>query len=335
MTLVLLSALGAVFLKGFREAVGLAVPIVAVYIVLNVIVLAWGLHYLWLHPSTFSIWSATATSTYGNPASMVLVAMLLFPRLALGLSGFETGVAVMPLVKGDPDDTEKNPKGRIRNTKKLLTSAALLMSVLLAASSIVTTLLIPPAEFAEGGAAYGRALAYIAHEHLGRRLRDHLRHQHRGDPLVRGRIGDGRAAQPGAAVSSAVRHGARVGEGAPAARGHIHGRHVSRDHPVQSRRERAGRGVRDGCPRADGLGRAGRDARGAARGSAVDWLRAPDPHLRLHHHRQHHRASGRDQDRVDLHRLHRDDVDGLARAAIHGAADSLGRTRRAGAHVHS
>jgi hypothetical protein len=41
------------------------------------------------------------------------------------------------------------------------------MSVLLVASSIVTTLLIPAAEFAEGGAAYGRALAYIAHEHLG------------------------------------------------------------------------------------------------------------------------------------------------------------------------
>ena len=167
MTLILLSGLGAVFLKGFREAVGLAVPIVAVYIALNLIVLAWGLHYLWLHPSAFSVWSATATATYGNPLSMVFVAMLLFPRLALGLSGFETGVAVMPLVKGDPDDTEKNPKGRIRNAKKLLTSAAVLMSVLLAASSVVTTLLIPAEEFAEGGAAYGRALAYIAHEHLG------------------------------------------------------------------------------------------------------------------------------------------------------------------------
>ena len=167
MTLVLLAALGAVFLKGFREAVGLAVPIVAIYIVLNVIVLAWGLHYVWLHPSTLSAWGATATSTYGHPASMVLVAMLLFPRLALGLSGFETGVAVMPLVKGDPTDTAAEPKGRIRNAKKLLTTAALLMSVLLAASSIVTTLLIPAPEFALGGAAYGRALAYIAHEHLG------------------------------------------------------------------------------------------------------------------------------------------------------------------------
>jgi hypothetical protein len=99
--------------------------------------------------------------------TMVVVAMLLFPRLALGLSGFETGVAVMPLVRGDKGDSPRRPAGRIRNTHKLLTWAALIMSVLLVGSSIVTTLLIPPAEFQEGGRAYGRALAYIAHEHLG------------------------------------------------------------------------------------------------------------------------------------------------------------------------
>jgi hypothetical protein len=44
------------------------------------------------------------------------ISALLFPKLALGLSGFETGVAVMPLIKGDSTDTEENPRGRIRNT---------------------------------------------------------------------------------------------------------------------------------------------------------------------------------------------------------------------------
>jgi len=39
--------------------------------------------------------------------------------------------------------------------------------VMLLASSVVTTLLVPPAELRDGGAAYGRALAYLAHEHLG------------------------------------------------------------------------------------------------------------------------------------------------------------------------
>ncbi len=167
LTLLLLTALGAIFLKGFREAVGLAIPIVAVYLVLNVIVLGWGLQHLWLHPESLPTWKRMALAEHGSVTQMVVVALLLFPRLALGLSGFETGVAVMPLVAGDPDDTLAHPRGRIRNGKKLLTTAALIMSVMLVGSSIVTTMLIPPAEFQEGGEANGRALAYIAHEHLG------------------------------------------------------------------------------------------------------------------------------------------------------------------------
>src|SRR5687767_499957 len=115
-TLVLLAALGAVFLKGFREAVGLAVPIVAVYLLLNVILIG---HELWLvltQPAPFEGWYSVARAQHGGFVSMAVIAVLLFPRLALGLSGFETGVAVMPLVRGDPDDTARNPRGRIRNT---------------------------------------------------------------------------------------------------------------------------------------------------------------------------------------------------------------------------
>jgi len=166
-TLVLLTGLGAVFLKGFREAVGLAVPIVGIYLVLNVVVIVHELALVWQQPAPVSGWFNAATASRGGAVPMVLFALLLFPKLALGLSGFETGVAVMPLVQGETDDTERNPRGRIQNTKKLLTVAALVMSVLLVGSSIVTTVLIPPAAFAEGGQAYGRALAYLAHEHLG------------------------------------------------------------------------------------------------------------------------------------------------------------------------
>jgi len=167
MTLVLLAGLGGIFLKGFREAVGLAVPIVAVYLALNIVLVGWGMQHVLRHPETFSNWRALLTTQHGSWVHMIVVAMLLFPKLALGLSGFETGVAVMPLVKGDPDDTEERPTGRIRNTRKLLTTAALTMSVLLVGSSIITTLLIPPEQFSEGGEAYGRALAFLAHEYLG------------------------------------------------------------------------------------------------------------------------------------------------------------------------
>ena len=166
-TNLLLAALGAVFLLGFREAVGLAVPIVAIYLALNVILIAHELGVVWQQPAPLAMWYSQASSVHGSFMSMVLVAMLLFPKLALGLSGFETGVSVMPLVKGDPEDTEEEPTGRIRNAKKLLTAAALVMSVLLVGSSIVTTMLVPPAAFVEGGEAYGRALAYLAHKDLG------------------------------------------------------------------------------------------------------------------------------------------------------------------------
>jgi hypothetical protein len=98
---------------------------------------------------------------------MVAVSLTLFPRLALGLSGFETGVAVMSHVEGDDTDDPAHPAGRIRNTRRLLTVAACVMSVYLIASSLVTTLLIPADAFDEGGAANGRALAYLAHRYLG------------------------------------------------------------------------------------------------------------------------------------------------------------------------
>src|SRR5829696_2529708 len=58
MTLVLLTGLSAIFLKGFREAVGLAVPIVAVYLALNVVVVGWGLQHLWQHPEALPAWRA-------------------------------------------------------------------------------------------------------------------------------------------------------------------------------------------------------------------------------------------------------------------------------------
>lgn len=167
LTLVLLAALGAIFLKGFREAVGLAVPIVAVYLALNVVVIGWGVMELWRHPEAVSNWRTAALTQHGSALHMIVFALLLFPRLALGLSGFETGVAVMPLVEGAPGDDPAHPEGRIRNTRKLLTTAALIMTVMLIGSSIVTTLFIPPAQFQPGGEAYGRALAYLAHTHLG------------------------------------------------------------------------------------------------------------------------------------------------------------------------
>jgi hypothetical protein len=166
-TLVLITLLGAVFLRGFGEAVGIAVALVAVYLALNLVVIVVALEHVVADPEVVTNWRNLLRGQHDSPLAMVAVALLVFPKLALGLSGFETGVAVMPLVRSDPDDTPEHPRGRIRDTRKLLTTAALIMSGFLVASSLATTLLIPPAAFEEGGEASGRALAYLAHEHLG------------------------------------------------------------------------------------------------------------------------------------------------------------------------
>ncbi|GAA3367965.1 APC family permease [Streptomyces sannanensis] len=166
-TLLLIALLGGVFLKGFGEAIGLAVVLVASYLALNAVVVSVGLWHVITAPNVITDWSHALTTDYGNPLLMIGVALVVFPKLALGLSGFETGVAVMPHIEGAPGDTEERPVGRIRGTKKLLTTAAAIMSVFLISSSFITTLLIPAKEFESGGRANGRALAYLAHEYLG------------------------------------------------------------------------------------------------------------------------------------------------------------------------
>ena len=175
-TLLLIGLLSAIFLKGFKEAIGIAVILVAVYLLLNTVVIGAGIFHLLQSPSAISNWRHALLSSPrvgGNWFMVIGISLLVFPKLALGLSGFETGVAVMPLVKGERTDKEEKPEGRIRNTKKLLVAAALIMSVMLIASSFVTALLIPPAAFRPAigdqaaGEASGRALAYLAHHFFG------------------------------------------------------------------------------------------------------------------------------------------------------------------------
>jgi hypothetical protein len=152
--------LAAVFLRGFGEAIGVAVVIGAPYLVLNVVVIAAGAVEVVRHPELWHGFTSAVTLR-GNPMALLFASVLIFPKLALGMSGFETGVSVMPLVRG------ADLPGRIAATRKLLLAAAVIMSVLLIGSSLVTSVLIPAAAFENGGEASGRALAYLAHALLG------------------------------------------------------------------------------------------------------------------------------------------------------------------------
>ena len=173
----LLVLLGAMFLKGFSEVVGLALVLVIAYLGLTAIVVGAGLFHLLTHPSLLHHWlSEISAGNYhlhhapisGSGLWVVLgIACIVFPKLALGMSGFETGVLQIHLMEGTKDDPT-NAAARIANTRKLLVTAALIMSVFLIASSLVTgtDTLIPADELRlepVKGKAMDRALAYIAH----------------------------------------------------------------------------------------------------------------------------------------------------------------------------
>lgn len=167
-TCAMVAFLGAIFLKGFKEAIGVSVATVGAYLLCNLILISRVSMELFAHPEVLANWHTKLFLAYhGSVPAMVGFSLILFPKLALGMSGFETGVAVMPLVKGNASDNPDQPEGRITNTKKLLLVAAVIMAFLLLTSSLLTTVLIPEAAFKEGGAANGRALAYLAHIYLG------------------------------------------------------------------------------------------------------------------------------------------------------------------------
>jgi hypothetical protein len=171
-TLAILTVLAGVFLKGFGEAIGLATAAAVPYLLLNLVVLGRGVQEVMARPELLAGWRA-ALAAHGDFPLLIVGALLVFPKLALGLSGFETGVSVMPLIDGGETDHAHGgrsggaPAGRVANTRKLLLTAAAIMSGMLILSSLVTTLLIDPADYAGGGKASGRAIAFLAHRYLG------------------------------------------------------------------------------------------------------------------------------------------------------------------------
>jgi hypothetical protein len=167
LTVALLLVLGGVFLLGFSEAVTVAIPLVAVFLTLNAVIIAVGMAEVVTTPGAWSAWTDRLTEGGDGLGHLAGPALLAFPLLVLGMSGFETGVSMIPLVAADGVGDEQRMRSRIRNTHRLLTTAAVIMSVYLLSASFVTTLLIPEDLFESGGDANGRALAWLAHEQLG------------------------------------------------------------------------------------------------------------------------------------------------------------------------
>jgi hypothetical protein len=180
--LMLLSfALFFFLLRGFtRGFLYVAAAIVALFLLVNGLVLGSSLVYLARHPDYLENWIDKLSFTSRNQDALAfagllaLLAIQALPSLALGLSGFELSMTVAPLVRGRPDDDPIQPRGRIRNMRKLLVVTALLLSVFVPVSVASVTFLVPAGMRDKGGPARDRALAYLAHGDVlqpsGRRL---------------------------------------------------------------------------------------------------------------------------------------------------------------------
>jgi hypothetical protein len=176
-TTILLSILGfvfwAFFRRGFtRRVIQLSVVVVTAYLLLNTVIIVSGLAYLAARPELVQTWWAKLAHGFWRPDAaplapnswwlLAFLCLLSFPKMALGLSGFELSMVVMPLVQGR-EDPAGQPRSRIRDTRKLLVAAALIMSVYLLGATFVTTTLLSPQALTTTGQGSDRALAYLAH----------------------------------------------------------------------------------------------------------------------------------------------------------------------------
>jgi hypothetical protein len=164
----------AMIRRGFsQKAIVVSVVLITIYMLLNAVVIGSGLMHLREHPEHLHEWWENVRGGNWHPTAdlaggrdvltLGLLCLFFFPQLALGLSGLEMSLILMPQVRGDPGDDPLRPRGRIRNVRKVLVLGVLIMTVYLLSSVLVTTTLIPAGAFAGGGQASNRALAYLAH----------------------------------------------------------------------------------------------------------------------------------------------------------------------------
>src|SRR4029434_4657514 len=81
-TIFLIALLGAIFLIGFREAIGVAVLLVVTYLCLNAVVVATSAQYILANPDLITTWKDWVMQAHHSVGTMLLLSVLLFPKLA-------------------------------------------------------------------------------------------------------------------------------------------------------------------------------------------------------------------------------------------------------------
>jgi hypothetical protein len=155
-----------------RGFLGSAAVIVLLFLTVNLLVLVPSWQYLLQHPEMLRDWRESLPRVLGDVRSnaggtlalVSLMALVTFPPMAIGLSGFELALVSVPLIRGRPDDLSHKPRGRIFHARLMLITAALIMSALVLLSVWAVGLLVPLNGLRdEVGIVHHRALAYLAH----------------------------------------------------------------------------------------------------------------------------------------------------------------------------
>jgi hypothetical protein len=154
-----------------RGFISIAVGIVGLYLLVNVVVISSGLLYLQDHSSLVTEWQRRLLDQVGESrldrgaiGILLLLALKLFPPMAIGLSGFELTMAAAPSVRGAETDTPDHPAGRIWRTRALMVVVAIVMCMLVLSANFVVALLVDPVSLlGPDGNIEHRALSYLAH----------------------------------------------------------------------------------------------------------------------------------------------------------------------------
>ena len=223
---------------------------------LNVVLIAWGLHHIWLHPELLPRWQDVARGRARQPVQDGARGAACCSRSSRSASrGSRRAWRSCRSSAAMPDDTPETPgrphpehtpaahdggadHERHADGKQHRDDAA------------------DSRRGVPGRRRGERPRAGLPRPRAFRRgLRHRLRPQHDCHPLVRRRVGDGGAPEPRAALPAALRHGAGVGQGHASARRHHHRRSRSCvTIAVQGRRQGAGRRLCDGRAGADDVG---------------------------------------------------------------------------------
>lgn len=154
--------------SGFtRRVLWLAATVVSLYLISTAYIVGMVGWHLYEHQELVqNWWNQTQRHTMAGSQGLIVLMLLIFPQLALGISGFELSMTTTPLISGEPGNEVEQKRHRIRRARWMMFWLTIIMAVFLLATTIASTLAIPLSKFTTERDAQHRAMAFLAHGEL-------------------------------------------------------------------------------------------------------------------------------------------------------------------------